>query len=69
MSKRLEEIAEEVLDGVFGKVPHSPQYKTLVMLGYEQAEKDTIERAWEWLTSQEGERTFDDFRKAMEEEQ
>lgn len=40
MSKRLEEIAEEVLDGVFGKVPHSPQYKTLVMLGYEQAEKD-----------------------------
>lgn len=36
--------------------------------GYEQAEKDTIERAWEWLTSQTGERTFEDFRKAMEEE-
>ena len=36
--------------------------------GYEQAEKDTIERAWEWMTSAKGECTFDDFKKAMEED-
>lgn len=36
--------------------------------GYEQAEKDTVERAWQWMTSAKGEHTFEDFRKAMEEE-
>ena len=35
--------------------------------GYEQAEKDTIEKAWEWMTNAKGEHTFEDFRKAMEE--
>ena len=36
--------------------------------GVDWAKKDTIERAWEWMTSAKGEQTFEDFRKAMEEE-
>lgn len=26
-----------------------------------------VEKAWDWLTEQKGERTIDDFKKAMEE--
>lgn len=42
--------------------------RILYMSAYRQAEKDMIERAWEWMTSAKGEHTFEDFRKAMEEE-
>lgn len=44
------------------------QRRKYVAFGYEQAEKETIERAWEWMTSAKCEQTFEDFRKAMEEE-
>lgn len=70
MSKSSEEAAQKA-------IPNHPsdvieklniQRRRFFSLGYEQAEKDTIERAWEWMTSAKGENTFEDFRKAMEEE-
>lgn len=35
--------------------------------GAEWADKSIIDKAWNWFTEQKGERTIDDFRKAMEE--
>ena len=49
------------------RVDTHQQTRAIFQQGYEQAEKDTIERAWEWMTSAKGEHTFEDFRKAMEE--
>lgn len=82
MSKRAKEAALKVYpDGVFryrkigdadgvmtGESVESQQYiRDYFLEGYEQAQKDTIERAWEWMTSAKGEHTFEDFCKAMEE--
>ena len=33
---------------------------------HKQEKQQLIEKAWNWLTEQKGERTIDDFRKAME---
>lgn len=71
MSKRAEDAAFKAypdypsMDG--GYITQRKQRHCYIQ-GYEQAEKDTIERAWKWMTSAQGEHTFEDFRKAMEEE-
>ena len=63
MSKR----AEEAIEAYYGNIPDDADKVKTARHFYEQAEKDTIERAWEWMTSAKGEHTFEDFRKAMEE--
>lgn len=75
MSKRAEEAAlkaypKETRDctGFVVDIGHPQWMRNYYIQGYEQAEKDTIERAWEWMTSAKGEHAFEDFRKAMEEE-
>lgn len=82
MSKRAKEKAELIANGIMisvqgktGRVVYNTKEKSFThyelmcaaQKGYEQAEKETIERAWEWMTSAKGEHTFEDFRKAMEE--
>lgn len=68
MSNRAEEKAQEYEKSLDYYHYTSDNPSVAYQKGYEQAEKETIERAWEWMTSAKGEHTFEDFRKAMEEE-
>ncbi len=76
MNKRAEELATEYANSVMLSVNHRGDVRDAFWDGYEQGEKETIERAVKWLEEAlqfgihpcNGHSTVEQFKEAMEEE-